>query len=117
MQSMFKYPVISNITLISQWKNKVNAKGNWWPNLTSPFLNNIKPHVAFTWCQGEGRLFATERVPLLHPDEGSAGAASQTKDQGLIPLCPVSQSITQCKCDLKAVSLHFPSEGWIGLHV
>lgn len=59
-------------------KNRLNnAKGNWWPNLTSPVLNDTKPWVAFTWCQGEGRIFATKCVLLLHPGEGSAGASSQ----------------------------------------
>lgn len=86
-------------SVISLWyhsgkkKRLNNAKGNWWPNLTSPCLNNTKPHVAFAWCRGGGRLFVIERVPLLHRDEGSAGAAPQTKDQGLIPLCPVSHTL------------------------
>jgi len=91
MQSVFKYSEISNITLISQWKKKVKRyKGNWWPNVTNLFLSDTKPHISFTWCLGEGRLFATERVPLFHPSEGSDGAASQTEDQGLIPLCRLS---------------------------
>lgn len=48
---------------LSGKKRLNNAKGNRWPNMTSSFLNDTKPHIAFIWCQAEGRLFATECVP------------------------------------------------------
>lgn len=62
MQSIFKYQAFSNITLASQWKKKVkNAKGKWWSNLTSAFLNDTRPQIAFMW--GERRRSATNPVP------------------------------------------------------
>lgn len=50
------------------------------------FLHDTEAHIAFTW--GGRRLSATT-VSLLHPWEGSAGAALQTKDpEGADPTLP-----------------------------